>query len=218
MKPILTLVSLMILTACGTESGGGSANLVDPDTQKQGDAPAGTDLSAQLVATQAAAPVCDEAAEGRLIYVQDEKAFKSCAAGEYAVIVLDIPKGEKGDKGDIGEVGAKGADGADGVNGTDGLGTLWVDPITEYRWIAATAGNFATALVACGGDYELPTEGQLLDAALHGIANSLDQHTSAWAGPDSGNSWNYSVTVGANPTAGTTTKTDTIGVYCVRLP
>lgn len=212
MKRIVLLVSFLVLS-CGTENGGGGANLVSPSDQRLPDDQAAESPHAQLVATQAEAPACDAAGEGRLIYVKDESVFKACASGAWEAIDL---KGPKGDKGDPGDAGAKGKDGSDGDNGTDGLGTLWVDPITGYRWIAATSGTFATALLACDGDYALPTENELLDAALHGMANSLDQHATAWAGPDSGNAWNYSVSLGANPTAGTTTKTDTIGVYCVK--
>jgi len=185
---LVSVIMAILVVSCGTESGGGSANLVDPDTQQQ-QAVQTDNLSAQLVATQAAAPVCDEASEGRLIYVQDEAAFKSCSAGTYAVVVLDIPKGDKGDRGDAGADGIDGVKGDQGEAGADGVAqsaNTWLDPISGETWLLGGLGTSQVqALAACVGDWVLPTTPQVNNASAHGIyAGTVDyrdtMHDCAW--------------------------------------
>jgi hypothetical protein len=165
---------------------------------------------AMLVPDASALPPCDEASEGLLVYVKSDAAFQACAAGAWGAIDL---------KGKDGKDGVKGEDGEDGEDGIDSSSTVWLDPITGRRWLAAISGTWLAAQSACSGAYALPGKDELLDAAFHGLYNGLNNYTSAWAAEDespgapAGNT--SRVVIDANPEINLLGKTNTIGVYCV---
>lgn len=216
------IVLLTLLSACGSQ-GGGSGSDNSPEITAQG-APSPEQQQqvdtqyAQLVQDAASLPACDATTEGKLVYVKASSEFEVCGGGAWAVIDLKGIAGtagiagEKGDKGDKGDKGEAGKD-AETLSANE-----WIDPVTALYWFKAGDGDWATAQLACDGDYRLPTEAELIAGALHGIRAATGGHTDAWtSAPDTGNTWNYTVTgIGSNPSQGTKAKTDAIGVYCVR--
>jgi hypothetical protein len=70
-------------------------------------------------------PDCDEALDGRLVYVSDLDELQFCREGRWQSLDLDVDgdvgaKGEVGPAGAPGPAGATGADGATGSQGADG--------------------------------------------------------------------------------------------------
>ncbi len=241
------LRSLVILTlvvsACGVEDqaapdAASTAVVPSPTSEVASSAREG---DARLVASADRLPTCNEDSEGTLAYVITDKAFVVCSSGAWISIDLageDGPKGEhgedgeagaKGDTGAQGEAGAKGDTGAKGETGEDGAtgatgpagqdanSNSWLDPITDKRWIRATNGDYATAILACTGTYALPEGAEMMQAALHGIATGLPGVTAAWVLTDNPGSSGLQVSgIGVVPLDGGRPKTDVIGIYCVK--
>lgn len=209
------LTWLIFLTACGQPDGGGSGdgpNLVAQGQQEEQPSAeqGGGKQYAELVNTEADLPACDATTEGRIAHVKADASFRACSSGVWAVIDLKGAAGVAGEKGDKGEKGERGEEGST---------TAWLDPSTNLRWMKASNGNFATALLACSGDFRLPTSVELLAAALHGLATGLPGAADAWAGPDNANSFSdYVLSLASNPSAASRAKTDVIGIYCISSP
>jgi hypothetical protein len=94
---LFVLLLGFLTIACG-ESKGEKADAPEK-TAEESPAKAVAEGSAYalVVATAAQLPACDVAAEGRLVYVKAEGAFKYCEAGAWVAIDLRGPKGDKGD-------------------------------------------------------------------------------------------------------------------------
>lgn len=107
---MIALGSLILLSACGSQSSGKSAAPATTAT-----APSTASDHSMLVADASKLPPCDANAEGWLVYLKAEAKFQVCSTGAWTDV--DI----KGPKGDTGATGAAGAPGASGKDFTDQL-------------------------------------------------------------------------------------------------
>ncbi len=225
MKHIATILLATVLTACGTD--------------QEAPADAGTATAKADKSDPAAAhfaivvdvemPVCDDAANGALVYQRSTKSFFTCEEKEW--LAIDI-RGEAGKDGAPGKNAApiKGADGVDGQPGRDGNDgasapayNSWVDPVTGYVWIfGASSVTHAVAEAACTGDYELPTPELAIEAVSHGIliaSAAISGPTTMWdnAPPAQPSPNDWSTYVDSSATQKTATFPGTQGVICVHV-
>jgi hypothetical protein len=210
------VVLALLISACGSADDATEGGDDNADTMRASDAPSQTRGAqhALLVPDASKLPACDEAAEGLLVYVKADGEFQACASGAWEAIDL---KGKDGLNGSDGKDGAKGEDGTPGEDGLDSSSTVWLDPFTNRRWVAATAATWGLAQSVCDDTFAWPSCDDLIAAANHGIYNGLGSHTAAWCGDDYTATRGFFVPVDANPFLQDRLKSDVIGVYCVEV-
>jgi hypothetical protein len=194
-----SLLIALLISACGSDD---SADKAADNTTILGDQLATAESAperALLVQDASALPVCDEASDGLLVYVKADAQFQACAAGAWEVIDLK------------GKDGVDGKNGEDGEDGVDSSSTVWLDPITGLRWLAAANNTGTAAANSCTSPYRFPACDELVEAAIHGLYNGLPVATEVWCGDNLGDS----AIIDANPAQSTESFTNTIGVYCV---
>lgn len=189
------ILVLLLLVSCGTDDGGGSANLVDAQTSKKDDK---NKLQSLYVANADKLPSCSDENDSQLAYAKQEDAFFVCNAGNWDEITIDGDQGEKGEKGDDGEQGDAGM----------AVDNTWEDPITGYTWLIGSNAVWATANSACSGSWSLGTRAEVLAAALHGLgvaSDNLGGPDNTWTIESTGTGTYYSIiTLQASPTSEST--------------
>lgn len=137
------LLSLAILGSCGSGGSGDQTTLVDEafvDSSSilasgiTADGNKEVSVNARLYASVSDLAVCEEALDGLLVYIKDEKAFYYCdgAILDWSLISL---------KGEDGEAGTAGVN---GTNGTDGEAILqegeWLNPLDSKKYVLFSTG------------------------------------------------------------------------------
>lgn len=216
---------MLLLTACGSQGGGGSDNSPEvtaqgepsPEQQQQVDT-----QYAQLVQDAASLPACDATTEGKLVYVKVSSEFEVCGGGAWAVIDLKGVVGEKGEKGDKGEKGEAGKDGEPG-QAVYVDGEYWDDEITGLHWRLAGVGP------NCPEGWRLPTLNEVGAASINGLfvvlgSGKIDAYKRAWSSTDYGGAtgrvrWNFETGNRFNQGDGSAmpeSNTTPTAAYCVK--
>lgn len=176
MLKVLTLA--LLLAACGSEQKSGQDDKkASPGDLTGGQAPGETDdhEHALYIQTTAEIPACSAKDEGWLIYVVEESGFKTCHKSAWTVVEI---KGKDGKDGTPGAAGTAGKDGKDGSAGTAGAAGVkgadgkpptegWIDPLTDLLWVKMMGTHVQSFY--CGGGFRLPTNSELVNAAVHGL-------------------------------------------------
>ena len=96
MKGMLAVSIMLVLAACGADNGGDFVDEAPAAAPTDGSDSRSLDDFPLYVADANALPTCDAAAEGRLVFVKSENAFKACTASKWETVEI---KGEKGESG-----------------------------------------------------------------------------------------------------------------------
>jgi hypothetical protein len=186
------LMVTFLVSACGTapatssgpETGKDSLVEKPADDQPEGKdnrEPAAEGVSALLVADASKLPVCDAAAEGKLVYLRSEKAFKVCAATAWEAIDLRGPAGAEGEDGQDGVDGDDlklvqaircTGDATDGVVGEAGLKFLYEVKVFSNGEIYATGALLSGADSYAGSNFYSATEAAAAEAPIRAAYSS----------------------------------------------
>ena len=201
----LAFIIAMVIVGCGSneEQHPGdkspiaiSAPVADSEAQSRHETHETTGDSL-YVASSAMIPDCDPAAEGRLVYVADQRAFKACSSGAWETVDVAV-KGEKGEAGASGANGRDGSSGKDGAAGKDGLdgaagpkgdagqdgkdgadgedlaapvpAQFWVDAVSGIKWFI---GGLASFGYCTNIGYRHPSNAELDAAAANGFYSHI---------------------------------------------
>lgn len=211
---IFTAIFMVFLFGCGTADE--ATNNVLPEETKQTAIQNETEKekthSAMYIKEGDEIPACDE--ESRLIYVQAEKAFKTCAAGAWVNIDIQGQQGAqgeqgiqgvKGDQGIAGEKGAKGADGKDGTNNrivskmscnkdiTTHTGTYSIVAAVTYNYAKTASGDVFVSASVMSTSSEVGAS-NFYAAAQTGAAKGSVTLTSDYVGVEDVGYWTFEKT------------------------
>lgn len=160
MKTTLMLFAL-ILTACGSQSGGNSAAAPgDTQTAKKTDQTSPISTS-YYVSTASQLKDCNDTTRGFLAYVQDKAQFEACLDAGWAVVNVN---------------GKDGTNGTNGSSGTPVSPNQWLDAITNQMWVMTNINTTITgwnnSMSACTGNYRMPSPAEIVLALIHGMKAS----------------------------------------------
>ncbi len=180
------LVLSMLVTACGSDDNQNSGNSPKNETEDSISRPAvepeqkeivveyhkdGADLALALEDTKDL-PACDRSNERQLAFIKKTEQFFACTDGTWAEVPVKGKDGSGGAKGDSGAQGPVGPQGPKGDDGKPVSPNEWFDPMTQDRWLLASATTQAVLdhYPPCSDGWRLGTREEVRAAVQHGLS------------------------------------------------
>lgn len=179
MKHLIVCVTLgMLLVSCGKDDSGNNSSQTESKVIAKPAASSSPTPTSQpfnetlYLETLTDLGSCDSSSLHKLVYVEEDSQFHSCAKSGWMIVTIK------------GKDGSNGKDGVNGSNGKDGtvansINQFWTDPITNRMWFfgGAVSESWSGSTVvfpSCPAGYNMPALADAQEAWSHGIATALN--------------------------------------------
>ena len=216
MKMIKILTLFLFLVSCGTDSASNGENS-ETEAKEKSVVTSSPDIESIALDAKSDLPECGDDNRSQLAYVVSEDNFYVCQK-EWKLVAIKGKQGDKGEKGEDGEDGITTTVHVDGGNSSN----VWIDTLTGFSWYLGGTNTHAQALIACSGDYRLPTINEAYAAITHGIrliAGDIGANPDFWTSEAvvgvPANRY-YATVSNGNPVGGSGAPASTSSVFCVK--